>query len=125
MKRYRPYSSRTLQLLLLAAFCYRALIPPGYMPVLSEAPMPDMPGMHSSGWLMICPGGLMGHDDHGALIERQCYFGMASAPTMPASALAPPEILPAVIAESTAVSVAQNATQLALRPPVRGPPENS
>lgn len=103
--------------LLLAALFYRALIPLGYMPALPSA----MPSMHASGWLAWCPGGTYTHDGHGRLVEQQCFFGMAAAPTLPSMASpalpTPPPQPPAIPRAHPSLAIA-----ITPRPPARAPP---
>lgn len=120
-----------MRILLLAALCYRALIPLGYMPAMSSmsamsaAPHPGMTTMHHGGWLMLCPGGTLQHNGHGGLIERQCFFGMAAAPTLPGVAMLLADDVPKPIASPPPPSTERWITLALLRPPVRGPPQLS
>ncbi|MDE2149319.1 MAG: hypothetical protein KGJ55_05685 [Gammaproteobacteria bacterium] len=109
--------------LLIAALCYRASIPLGYMPALSSGPTPVMDGMRAAGWITFCPGGLWQANGRHGLLERQCFFGMAAAPVLPGAAISLPGYLPDS-SESPPPSLPSPLTvAVSLRPPVRAPPQ--
>ncbi len=125
MKRHGTRRWQGMRILLLAALFYRALIPLGYMPAMSAAPLPGMAAMHHGGWLMLCPGGTLQQNGHGGLIERQCFFGMAAAPTLPGAVVLLADDLPKPFAAPPPSSTERRAIVSVLRPPVRGPPQLS
>ncbi|NGY05387.1 DUF2946 family protein [Solimonas terrae] len=134
MSSVRRHRHTILLWLALLGVLYRALIPPGFMPVMTHTARGTVLGLamcYGQGPVTIgqnpARSGDAGHTGHGAdRQEPQCPFAAAATPALPyVASLSPAPAAAPARQQEPVVESAANDTANYLRPPSRAPPEQS